>query len=62
MNWKRVSPHLLVGDDGYKICRFKVVDNIYYRPSFSGSFISAPQDDLDEAKAICEAHAKEGKQ
>lgn len=58
MNWKRVSPHVLVGDDGYKICRIKVVDDIYYRPSFGGSFISAPLRDLDEAKIACDEHAK----
>lgn len=56
MNWKRISPHLLIGDDGYKICRTKVGENIYYRPSFNGSFISAPQTDLDAAKAICTEH------
>ncbi len=59
MNWKRVSPHFLAGDLGYKICRNKVVDDIYYRPSYRGSFISAPLRDLDAAKAACDQHAKE---
>lgn len=59
MNWKRVSPHLLVGDDGYKICRNRVAEAICYRPSFAGAFISLPQSDLNEAKRICDRHAKE---
>lgn len=62
MKWSRQSPHVLTGDLGYKICRNKVGQDVYYRPSFSGSFISAPQTDLDESKAICEAHAKENQQ
>jgi len=58
MNWQRQSPHILTGDLGYKISRNKVGEDIYYRPSFSGSFISAPKSDLDKAKEICEQHAK----
>lgn len=62
MNWKRISPHVLVGDLGYKICRLKVVENIYYRPSHNGSFISAPLTCLDEAKAVCDRHAEDDKE
>lgn len=59
MIWKRVSPHTLAGEIGYKIARYKVGENIYYRPSYNGSFISAPLSDLDEAKATCDIHWKE---
>lgn len=59
MNWKRISTHVLAADNGYKICRIKVDRGIYYRPSLNGSFICAPQSDLDEAKGICERHARE---
>lgn len=59
MNWKRISAYVLIGDEGYKICRNRIVDDIYYRPSHQGSFISAPLRDLDAAKAVCDQHAKE---
>lgn len=56
MKWTRPSRHVLVSDDGYKICRMVIDRKVLYRPSFSGEFICEPQAYLDEAKAICERH------
>lgn len=59
---KRINPHTLIGDLGYKIARFKIAENIYYRPSHNGSFITAPLGDLNEAKTACDEHAKDNPQ
>lgn len=57
-----MSPYFMVGDLGYKICKMKVGDDIYYRPSHNGSFITPPLQDLDEAKAACDRYAEEVKE
>lgn len=58
MIWTRQSQHTLTSDAGYKIARYKVADNIYYRPSIGGEFISRPFSNLDEAKAACDEHER----
>ena len=59
MHWQRKSPYHLTGDLGYKIARFKVGADIYYRASFRGDFITPRMTDLSEAKHACLDHAKE---
>lgn len=54
-----MSPFMIAADGGYKISKNKVADDIYYRPSHNGAFISKPLKCLDEAKAVCERHYQE---
>ena len=56
MKWARETAHLLISDEGYKIGRYKVGQQVYYRPSRGGDFISRPFEDLDAAKDECERH------
>jgi hypothetical protein len=60
MKWLRETAHLLVSDQGYKIGRFKVGEQVYYRTSLKGDFISGPFTDLDAAKAECDRHFEGG--
>lgn len=60
MKWARETNHLLVSDEGYKIGRYKVAQEVFYRPSLRGDFISRPYADLDAAKAECERHFEGG--
>jgi len=56
MRWARETPHLLTSDQGYKIGRYKAGDQVFYRPSLKGDFISRPFTDLDAAKSECDQH------
>lgn len=58
MKWPHREKHFMVSDCGYKIARYRVGEQVFYRPSLGGSFISAPQSDLNEAKGICDEHAR----
>jgi len=58
MQWKRSSPHHLTGDLGYKIARFKVGERVMYRPAFGKEFLEMPMESLDEAKLLCDDHAR----
>lgn len=59
MKWPTREKHFMVSDCGYKIARYRVGVDVYFRPSKDGSFICEPQSDLVEAKAICDRHAEE---
>lgn len=60
MNWWRETPHLMVSNEGYKIGRYKAGEQVFYRPSLKGDFISRPFTDLDAAKAECDRHFEGG--
>ncbi|HXD09509.1 MAG TPA: hypothetical protein VN653_05560 [Anaerolineales bacterium] len=60
MKWARETPHMLTSNEGYKIGRYKVGDQVFYRPSRAGDFISRPFTDLDAAKAECDRHFEGG--
>lgn len=50
MIWRKETPHLLVSDEGYKIGKYRAGEEIFYRPSLKGDFISRPFTDLDAAR------------
>lgn len=56
MKWKKEGPYLAVSDTGHKVAKYVSGDQVQYRPSFSGEFISYPVSDPKEAQAICERH------
>lgn len=60
MIWRKETPHLLVSDEGYKIGKYRVGDETFYRPSLKGDFIARPFTDLDAAKAECDRHFEGG--
>lgn len=56
MNWQRIGPFVLEGENGYRISKSMIGTVARYRASHQGSFIGAPVATLDEAKAQAEQH------
>lgn len=59
MKWRKEGPHLSISDEGYKVARFQAGNQVSYRPSLLGSFISEPKPTPAEAAKACDAHFKE---
>ena len=54
MKWREENTCLAISDQGYRVARFKVGDQVIYRASIRGEFIGEPKGSFEECKQICE--------
>lgn len=58
MNWRKQSPWLMSGQNGFKVAKFMVGDQAKYRASKAGEFITPALESFADAEKACENYVE----
>ena len=57
-HWTQQNPYLATSDNGYRVGKFIIEAQAWYRPSKDGRFIGKPVSTFAEARRVCAEHHK----